>query len=136
MRGFLLKNQKIMFARRVLSAISAKKVLFATTAVTTTVYLLHQTQDQPNVLLCESKKEGVFNDWQKKSIGLYENRLRQFSHPYKIFTHFATVRKDGEIFMTPRDFIRSLLPYRRTIDPQKSTRGIRNHLVVYCLKYA
>lgn len=44
----------------------------------------------------------------------YENRIRRYSTPDKIFRYFATLRvwnekiADYEIFMTPEDFVRSL----------------------------
>lgn len=45
----------------------------------------------------------------------YENRLRQFSRPEKIFSYFATIQTpneadEWEIYMTPIDFIRSIMP--------------------------
>lgn len=44
----------------------------------------------------------------------YENRIRQYSTPDKIFRYFATLKvwneklNDYEVFMTPEDFVRSL----------------------------
>ncbi|XP_055858903.1 calcium uptake protein 1 homolog, mitochondrial-like isoform X1 [Episyrphus balteatus] len=61
----------------------------------------------------KSKKEKVgFRD---RKIMEYENRIRQFSTPDKIFRYFATVRlpMNGggtEIFMTPDDFLRAIYP--------------------------
>lgn len=45
----------------------------------------------------------------------YENRIRAYSTPDKIFRYFATLRVyneqgDCEVFMTPEDFLRSLTP--------------------------
>jgi len=45
----------------------------------------------------------------------YENRIRNYSTPDKIFRYFATLKvkhEDGnyEIYMTPEDFVRSLMP--------------------------
>ena len=43
----------------------------------------------------------------------YENRIRTYSTPDKIFRYFATfksIHSDGEIYMTPGDFLRSLTP--------------------------
>ncbi|GFY57045.1 calcium uptake protein 1 homolog, mitochondrial [Trichonephila inaurata madagascariensis] len=45
----------------------------------------------------------------------YENRIRAYSTPDKIFRYFATLKVyneqgDSEIFMTPEDFLRSLTP--------------------------
>ncbi|KAI6208938.1 hypothetical protein M3Y96_00167900 [Aphelenchoides besseyi] len=63
----------------------------------------------------------------KKKIGFrerriieYENRLRMYSSPDKIFRYFATLKDDDgnyetaifvdQVFMTPEDFVRSLTP--------------------------
>eukprot|EP00128_Syssomonas_multiformis_P004958 Colp12_sorted_trinity150504_noHs@30300 len=40
----------------------------------------------------------------------YENRLRMFSTPDKLFRYFATKELDGEVYMTPADFLRSITP--------------------------
>lgn len=46
----------------------------------------------------------------------YENRIRAFSTPDKIFRYFATLKVhnketgDWEVFMTPEDFVRSITP--------------------------
>lgn len=44
----------------------------------------------------------------------YENRIRQFSTPDKVFRYFATIQVphphgDYEVFMTPVDFLTSTL---------------------------
>ncbi|KAK3922905.1 Calcium uptake protein 1-like protein, mitochondrial [Frankliniella fusca] len=68
----------------------------------------------------ESKKK------KKKAIGFrerriieYENRIRQFSTPDKVFRYFATLQvthvtssgvQTHEVFMTPDDFLRSMTP--------------------------
>ncbi|XP_063047480.1 calcium uptake protein 1, mitochondrial [Engraulis encrasicolus] len=45
----------------------------------------------------------------------YENRIRAYSTPDKIFRYFATLKiiseaGDSEVYMTPQDFIRSITP--------------------------
>lgn len=45
----------------------------------------------------------------------YENRIRAYSTPDKIFRYFATLKVisehgDSEVYMTPQDFIRSITP--------------------------
>lgn len=44
----------------------------------------------------------------------YENRMRQYSTPDKVFRYFATLQAQHhdqhEIFMTPDDFLRSMTP--------------------------
>lgn len=49
------------------------------------------------------------------SIKEYENRLRHFSTPEKIFAYFATIKtkneaNEWEIYMTPIDFLRAVMP--------------------------
>ena len=46
----------------------------------------------------------------------YENRIRYYSTPDKIFRYFATLKVPthmagiGDVFMTPDDFVRSITP--------------------------
>lgn len=45
----------------------------------------------------------------------YENRIRAYSTPDKIFRYFATLKVisehgDAEVYMTPQDFVRSITP--------------------------
>lgn len=44
----------------------------------------------------------------------YENRMRQYSTPDKVFRYFATLQAQHhdqhEVFMTPDDFLRSMTP--------------------------
>lgn len=50
----------------------------------------------------------------------YENRIRAYSTPDKIFRYFATLKvypeneahqpSNFEVFMTPEDFVRSITP--------------------------
>lgn len=47
----------------------------------------------------------------------YENRIRQYSTPDKIFRYFATVRlithqnvTNPTVYMTPDDFLRAITP--------------------------
>ncbi|KAI8594152.1 hypothetical protein BDZ88DRAFT_402761 [Geranomyces variabilis] len=62
---------------------------------------------------CEGVEEpGKYAKWKEDKIGAYENRIRAFSHPLKVFHYFASAHKHGEAYMTTEDFIRSLIPYR------------------------
>lgn len=44
----------------------------------------------------------------------YENRVRSYSTPDKIFRYFATVRinygNNTEVYLTPDDFLRAITP--------------------------
>lgn len=60
----------------------------------------------------ESKKRVGFRD---RKIIEYENRIRDYSTPDKIFRYFATLKvyhdpHISEVFMTPDDFLRSITP--------------------------
>ncbi|KAK4322008.1 hypothetical protein Pmani_007227 [Petrolisthes manimaculis] len=70
----------------------------------------------------EENEEGAGERKKKKRMGFrdrkiveYENRVRQYSTPDKIFRYFATLKVHGdhgdhEIFMTPDDFLRTITP--------------------------
>ncbi|KAK7902198.1 hypothetical protein WMY93_018967 [Mugilogobius chulae] len=70
----------------------------------------------------ESKEEGEGGRKKKQRSGFrdrkvmeYENRIRAYSTPDKIFRYFATLKVisehgDAEVYMTPQDFIRSITP--------------------------
>lgn len=50
----------------------------------------------------------------------YENRMRCFSTPDKIFRYFATVRvvsqTTSDVYMTPDDFLRAITPNMKQPD--------------------
>lgn len=70
----------------------------------------------------EEEDEGSEGKKKKQRIGFrdrkvmeYENRIRAYSTPDKIFRYFATLKiisehGDAEVYMTPQDFIRSITP--------------------------
>ncbi|XP_041865872.1 calcium uptake protein 1, mitochondrial isoform X3 [Melanotaenia boesemani] len=70
----------------------------------------------------DSKDEGGEGRKKKPRLGFrdrkvmeYENRIRAYSTPDKIFRYFATLKVisehgDAEVYMTPQDFIRSITP--------------------------
>ncbi|KAM0725423.1 Calcium uptake protein 1-like protein, mitochondrial [Formica fusca] len=83
--------------------------------------LVEETQDNGNI------EHGTEQDLQKKKknkrekIGFrdrkiieYENRIRHYSTPDKVFRYFATLQVTSndmhEVFMTPDDFLRSMTP--------------------------
>lgn len=51
--------------------------------------------------------------WQEGVIGKYEDRLRRFSSPEKVFEYFSSVTIDGEPYMTTEDFIHCKLLAKR-----------------------
>lgn len=62
----------------------------------------------------------------------YENRMRQYSTPDKVFRYFATLQVghpsgDSEVFMTPDDFLRSMTPGLKQPDGNKYNIEIRHN---------
>ncbi|XP_074152969.1 calcium uptake protein 1, mitochondrial isoform X2 [Sminthopsis crassicaudata] len=60
----------------------------------------------------KKKKNSGFRD---RKVMEYENRIRAYSTPDKIFRYFATLKiinepGEAEVFMTPQDFVRSITP--------------------------
>ncbi|XP_012881043.1 PREDICTED: calcium uptake protein 1, mitochondrial [Dipodomys ordii] len=60
----------------------------------------------------KKKKRSGFRD---RKVMEYENRIRAYSTPDKIFRYFATLKVinepgETEVFMTPQDFVRSITP--------------------------
>ncbi|XP_068927177.1 calcium uptake protein 1, mitochondrial isoform X2 [Petaurus breviceps papuanus] len=60
----------------------------------------------------KKKKCSGFRD---RKVMEYENRIRAYSTPDKIFRYFATLKivsepGEAEVFMTPQDFVRSITP--------------------------
>ncbi|XP_077534123.1 mitochondrial calcium uptake 1 isoform X2 [Haemaphysalis longicornis] len=63
----------------------------------------------------KAKKKKDKPGFRDRKIIEYENRIRAYSTPDKIFRYFATMRVyneagDSEIFMSPQDFLRSITP--------------------------
>ncbi|KAI8922498.1 hypothetical protein DFJ77DRAFT_446851 [Powellomyces hirtus] len=75
---------------------------------------------------CEGVEDvGKYDKWKQDKIGAYENRIRAFSHPLKVFHYFASARKHGQSYMTTQDFIRSLIPYRSYHTESSATSSSR-----------
>ena len=47
----------------------------------------------------------------ERTIGKYENRLRQFSSPERVFAYFSSVEIDDRPYMTRDDLARAVTPY-------------------------
>ncbi|XP_050457944.1 calcium uptake protein 1 homolog, mitochondrial-like isoform X2 [Cataglyphis hispanica] len=81
--------------------------------------LVEETQDNENMEHTEQELQKKKN--KKEKIGFrdrkiieYENRIRHYSTPDKVFRYFATLQVTSndmhEVFMTPDDFLRSMTP--------------------------
>uniref|UniRef100_A0A8C1SRZ0 Calcium uptake protein 1, mitochondrial n=1 Tax=Cyprinus carpio TaxID=7962 RepID=A0A8C1SRZ0_CYPCA len=63
----------------------------------------------------EGKKKKQRVGFRDRKVMEYENRIRAYSTPDKIFRYFATLKiisehGDAEVYMTPQDFVRSITP--------------------------
>ncbi|XP_035387186.1 calcium uptake protein 1, mitochondrial isoform X4 [Electrophorus electricus] len=63
----------------------------------------------------EGKKKKQRIGFRDRKVMEYENRIRAYSTPDKIFRYFATLKiinehGEAEVYMTPQDFIRSITP--------------------------
>ncbi|MEE6488323.1 hypothetical protein FKM82_015195 [Ascaphus truei] len=63
----------------------------------------------------EGKKKKPRTGFRDRKVMEYENRIRAYSTPDKIFRYFATLKVihetgESEVFMTPQDFVRSITP--------------------------
>jgi len=71
------------------------------------------TPEKPAAAAGKKKNKRV--GFRERRIIEYENRIRAYSTPDKIFRYFATLKvnhEDGtfDVYMTPEDFVRSLTP--------------------------
>ncbi|KAK9870484.1 hypothetical protein WA026_008043 [Henosepilachna vigintioctopunctata] len=72
-----------------------------------------ENKEEDNKKKKHRKEKVGFRD---RKIIEYENRIRQYSTPDKVFRYFATLQVQGptidqhEIYMTPDDFLRSMTP--------------------------
>uniref|UniRef100_A0A8V0ZIE3 Mitochondrial calcium uptake 1 n=1 Tax=Gallus gallus TaxID=9031 RepID=A0A8V0ZIE3_CHICK len=63
----------------------------------------------------EGGKKKKCSGFRDRKVMEYENRIRAYSTPDKIFRYFATLKVinehgESEVFMTPQDFVRSITP--------------------------
>ncbi|XP_029601116.1 calcium uptake protein 1, mitochondrial-like, partial [Salmo trutta] len=63
----------------------------------------------------DGKKKKQRSGFRDRKVMEYENRIRAYSTPDKIFRYFATLKVvseqgDAEVYMTPQDFVRSISP--------------------------
>jgi hypothetical protein len=47
----------------------------------------------------------------ERTVGNYENRLRKFSSPERVFEYFSSVEIDKQFYMTRADLARAITPY-------------------------
>ncbi|XP_066549150.1 calcium uptake protein 1, mitochondrial [Amia ocellicauda] len=80
--------------------------------------------------LLEARKKKQRLGFRDRKVMEYENRIRAYSTPDKIFRYFATLKivgehGDAEVYMTPQDFVRSITPNEK----QPENLGLDQFLV-------
>ena len=70
---------------------------------------------EENIESDSSPKHDHKNGFRDRKIIEYENRIRMYSNPDKVFRYFASLKiiyeqNESEIYMTPDDFLRALTP--------------------------
>jgi EF hand len=58
-------------------------------------------------------------------VGSYEDRVRNFSSPSRVFEFFASVSRPQGTFMTPEDFARAVTPYQRKPGQELGSRNFK-----------
>ncbi|KAI9363947.1 hypothetical protein DFJ73DRAFT_810300 [Zopfochytrium polystomum] len=81
-----------------------------------------EAASRTRVVECEEMEEPK-RSWTDVQLGEYENKLRAFSHPQKVFNYFASQKHGGTHYMTIYDLLRSLIPYRSFYEISRSSSG-------------
>ncbi|GLE11788.1 hypothetical protein PINS_up024454 [Pythium insidiosum] len=58
-----------------------------------------------------ARSEAASPSFSERTIGNYENRLRRFSSPERVFEYFSSVEIDKQFYMTREDLARAVTPY-------------------------
>lgn len=71
----------------------------------------------------------------------YENRIRHYSTPDKVFRYFATLQvyindTHHEVFMTPDDFLRSMTPGVKQPDGNFLSSPVYFRLMLFCFLFS
>ncbi|XP_063290746.1 calcium uptake protein 1, mitochondrial [Pelobates fuscus] len=75
----------------------------------------HAVESSDEEQQSDGKKKKPRTGFRDRKVMEYENRIRAYSTPDKIFRYFATLKVihesgESEVFMTPQDFVRSITP--------------------------
>nr|XP_023678332.1 calcium uptake protein 1, mitochondrial isoform X1 [Paramormyrops kingsleyae] len=89
-----------------------------------------ESGDEDSASEGEEKKKKQRVGFRDRKVMEYENRIRAYSTPDKIFRYFATLKiinehGDAEVYMTPQDFVRSITPNEK----QPESLGLDQFLV-------
>ncbi|KAL7742169.1 hypothetical protein ACLKA6_005441 [Drosophila palustris] len=94
-----------------------------------------EDEDEDRLNLSDGKKIKEKVGFRERKIIEYENRIRNFSTPDKIFRYFATVRLQDAtqtiVCMTPEDFLRSIYPGIKQPDGKSVIESIYKTIIEY-----
>ncbi|KAM8716899.1 hypothetical protein ACLKA7_003725 [Drosophila subpalustris] len=94
-----------------------------------------EDEDEDRLNLRDGKKIKEKVGFRERKIIEYENRIRNFSTPDKIFRYFATVRLQDAtqtiVCMTPEDFLRSIYPGIKQPDGKLVIESICKTIIEY-----
>jgi hypothetical protein len=79
------------------------------------------SEDKPT----SSSKEEYMPSFSERMVGNYENRLRKFSSPERVFEYFSSVEIDKQFYMTREDFARAITPYTYRAGAQLASRNYK-----------
>lgn len=87
-------------------------MVLATGAAVGVLASAYYLRSSPLLAVDETKGAPIDKDanWKEKWRARYNDKIKNWSTPEKIFNVFATVRKNGESFMTVEDFCDAILP--------------------------
>eukprot|EP00010_Vexillifera_abyssalis_P005454 CAMPEP_0201553040 /NCGR_PEP_ID=MMETSP0173_2-20130828/19406_1 /ASSEMBLY_ACC=CAM_ASM_000268 /TAXON_ID=218659 /ORGANISM="Vexillifera sp., Strain DIVA3 564/2" /LENGTH=441 /DNA_ID=CAMNT_0047963641 /DNA_START=334 /DNA_END=1659 /DNA_ORIENTATION=- len=91
-------------------------VLVGSIAFTHEVYKQHRHEIFAAETSADDDQTTQQGGWRERMTANYNNRIRAWSSPEKIFETFASVTKDGDAYMTLEDFRDSLLPAAMSIN--------------------
>lgn len=91
---------------------SNHSMVLATGAAVGVLASAYYLGSSPLLAVDETKSAPIDKDanWKEKWRARYNDKIKNWSTPEKIFNVFATVRKNGESFMTVEDFCDAILP--------------------------
>eukprot|EP00049_Salpingoeca_infusionum_P015974 m.317859 g.317859 ORF g.317859 m.317859 type:complete len:446 (+) comp15987_c1_seq4:54-1391(+) len=96
-----------------LAALAAKHHTTSETTQRQALWVLGLAAGGAVALLAQDPIQCEESGFKANAVSSYENRIRNFSNPDKVFRYFASVSVGGETFMTRSDFVRSMTPNER-----------------------
>ncbi|DAZ97088.1 TPA: hypothetical protein N0F65_001272 [Lagenidium giganteum] len=70
----------------------------------------------------------------ERMVGNYENRIRRFSSPERVFEYFSSVELDKQYYMTREDLARAVTPYTHRSGVPLSSKNVKYNAKALALK--